>query len=192
MKRVDAVRLFGMNNLAIEAEVRRVEKEQNVDLGHIQLQERPEEEFYAQFSERLRAEADMMQRHYAVFYCLENSIRELIIDRLLELYGLNWWDEHVPQVVRENCKKNRDKEVTSGFTPRSDQMIDYSTFGELGEIFKANSDTFGEMFRDLTAVGRILSNLNTLRGPIAHCKPLAGDEVTRLYLGMSDWFRQMS
>lgn len=192
MKRVDAVRLFGMTNLSIEADIRRVEREQRIDLGHIQSEKQPGDDFYAQFSQKLRDEADMMQRHYAVFYCLENSIRELISDRLLELYGQNWWDEHVPQAVRENCKKNRDKEVEAGFTPRSDQMIDYSTFGELGEIFKKNADTFGEMFRDLTAVSRILSNLNTLRGPIAHCKPLAGDEVTRLYLGMSDWFRQMS
>jgi hypothetical protein len=192
VKRIDAVRLFGMTNLSIEAGIRRVEQEQRVDLGHIPAEKQPGDGFYAQFSEKLRNEAEMMQRHYAVFYCLENSIRELIIDRLQELYGSNWWDEHAPQAVRENCKKSRDKEVGAGFTPRSDQMIDYSTFGELGEIFKANADTFGEMFRDLTAVGRILANLNTLRGPIAHCKPLAGDEVTRLYLGMSDWFRQMS
>lgn len=192
MKRLDAVRLFGMTNLAIEADIRRVEREAGVDLGHIRQEKQPGDDLYEQFSQKLRDEAEMMQRHYAVFYCLENSIRELIVERLSELYGQNWWDEHVPQVVRENCKKNRDKEVEAGFTPRSDQMIDYSTFGELGEIFKRNADTFGEMFRDLTAVGRILSNLNTLRGPIAHCKPLAGDEVTRLYLAMSDWYRQMS
>lgn len=192
MKRADAIRLFGLNNLLIEAEVQRVEREQKVDLGHIPVEKRPEDEFYAQFSERLRKEADMMQRHYAVFYCLENSIRELIVERLVELEGEGWWDKCVPQVVRENCKKNRDKEVGSGFTPRSDQMIDYSTFGELGEIFKANSVTFGEMFRDIGAVQKILTNLNTLRGPIAHCKPLAADEVVRLYLSMSDWFRQMS
>ena len=71
-------------------------------------------------------------------------------------------------------------------------MIDYSTFGELGEILKANSETFGDMLRDLAGVQRILSNLNTLRGPIAHCKSLADDEVVRLHLGLSDWFRQMS
>jgi Swt1-like HEPN len=82
--------------------------------------------------------------------------------------------------------------VHAGFTPRSDQMIDYSTFGELGEILKANAATFGDMFRDLNAVQKILSNLNTLRGPVAHCKVFAGDEVTRLFLGLSDWFRQMS
>ena len=49
-----------------------------------------------------------MQRHYAVFCCLENSIRELIVDRLLELEDENWWDRGVPQSGRENCKKSRE------------------------------------------------------------------------------------
>lgn len=47
------------------------------------------------------------------------------------------------------------------------------------------------MLRDIQAVERILSNLNTLRAPIAHCKALAEDEVERLHLGLRDWFRQM-
>jgi hypothetical protein len=192
MRRTDAVRLFGLNNLSVEAEVRRVEVEQNVDLGHKKKAPLAEEEFYSQFSVKLREEADAMARHYAIFYCLENSIRELVTARLRELHGENWWDASVPQFVRDNCKKNRDRELSSGVTVRSEFMIDYSTFGELGEILKANSATFGDMLRDIGAVQKVLSNLNTLRGPIAHCKPLAGDEVVRLHLGLRDWFRQMS
>ena len=49
MKRLDAVRLFGMNNLAIEAEIRRVEKEQRVDLGHVQTEKQPGDDFYVSF-----------------------------------------------------------------------------------------------------------------------------------------------
>jgi hypothetical protein len=43
----------------------------------------------------------------------------------------------------------------------------------------------------MRALERILGNLNTLRAPIAHCKALAEDEVTRLHLSLRDWFRQM-
>jgi hypothetical protein len=192
MKRIDAVRLFGQNNLSIEAEVRRIEVEQNVNFGHRKKGPQNGQEFYPQFSIKLREEADAMARHYAIFYCLENSIRELITARLQELHGEHWWDTAVPQFVRDNSKKNRDRELASGVTVRSEFMIDYSTFGELGEILKANSETFGDMLRDIGAVQRILANLNTLRGPIAHCKALVGDEVVRLHLGLSDWFRQMS
>ncbi|MDP1911546.1 MAG: Swt1 family HEPN domain-containing protein, partial [Hyphomicrobium sp.] len=65
-------------------------------------------------------------------------------------------------------------------------------FGELWDIMSAQWEVLGDMFRDKSAVGRIISNLNMLRGPIAHCKPLAEDEVSRLRLALRDWFRQMS
>lgn len=132
-----------------------------------------------------------MATHYAIFYCLENSIRELIVERLEEVHGADWWNKSVPDVVRLNCDKNQKKEQQSGITPRSQDLIDYSNFGELGEIIKANWDIFGDTFRDMRALERILGNLNTLRAPIAHCKPLAEDEITRLHLSLRDWFRQM-
>ncbi|MDN3274757.1 Swt1 family HEPN domain-containing protein [Frankia sp. RB7] len=193
MKKVDAVRLFGLNNVSIETEIRRVEVDQGIDFGHKKEVVKQEEKFYPQFSEKLRREAEDMARQYVIFYCLENSIRELISERLHELNGGDWWDKaNIPGGVRENCKKNRDRELASGITPRSEAMLDYSTFGELGDILSANSEIFGDMLRDLKAVQRIFTNLNTLRGPIAHCKPLAEDEVLRLHLGLRDWFRQMS
>jgi hypothetical protein len=193
MDPVNALRLFGLNNLGIEADIRRVEAEQKVDLGHQSKKKADQEEqFYPQFSEKLRQEADAMAAHFAIFYCLENSIRELISKRLEELHGANWWDMAVPQNVKDNANKNRSKEVASGVTLRSEWMIDYSNFGELGEILKANWTTFGDMLRDISAVQKILGSLNMLRAPLAHCKPLAPDEVLRLHLGLRDWFRQMS
>jgi Family of unknown function (DUF5343) len=36
-----------------------------------------------------------------------------------------------------------------------------------------------------------MTSLNVLRGPIAHCCPLAEDEVARLRLALKDWFRLM-
>lgn len=192
MKSTDAIRLFGLNNLGIEADIRRIELEQAVDLGHQPKPvDRQEQLFYPQFSQKLRDEADAMARHFAIFYCLENSIRELISDRLEEAHGENWWDVAVPPNVRDNATKNRSKELAAGVTLRSELMIDYSNFGELGEILKANWGLFGDTFKDISAVQKILGSLNTLRAPIAHCKPLAPDEVLRLHLGLRDWFRQM-
>ena len=41
------------------------------------------------------------------------------------------------------------------------------------------------------AVEKVMSTLNTLRGPIAHRSPLAQDEIVRLKLAVRDWFRLM-
>jgi hypothetical protein len=193
MKRLDAVRLFGLNNLSIEAEIRRIELDLDVDFGHRAVEKDSEDQaYYPQFSERLRAQADAMSNHYMVFYCLKNSIRELIVDRLEEVHGASWWNSAVPEGVRKNAEANRRREAGTGVTLRSPDLIDYITFGELGEIIKMNWDVFGDMFRDVRAIERVLASLNTLRGPIAHCKPLAEDEVVRLHLSLRDWFRQMA
>ena len=193
MKPDEAIKLFGLNNVLIEADIRRVERETEIDLGHLsQDQSKSERRFFPQFPERLRREADSMSEHYSLFYCLETSIRELIVDRLTEQHGVGWWELTVPEVVRTNAEKNRRSEIRAGVTLRSDALIDYTNFGELGEIIKSNFELFGDMLRDVVAVQRILGSLNTLRAPIAHCKPLAEDEVVRLHLGLRDWFRQMS
>jgi hypothetical protein len=192
MKRDDALKLFGLNNLAIEADLRRIEQEKDLNLGRKKRDEQKlEEAYYPQFPERLRTEAAQMAAHYAIFYCLENSIRELVVKRLQEVHGDQWWNTSVPEVVRVNAEKNQKKELATGITPRSDELIDYSNFGELGEIIKSNWNIFGDMFRDIRGLERVLGSLNTLRAPIAHCKSLAEDEVVRLHLSLRDWFRQM-
>jgi hypothetical protein len=186
-------RLFGLNNVMIEHEVRRIELEHDVDFGHrpdLNVEEKGD--YYPQFPAKLREEARQMAIHYEIFYCLENDIRHLITDRLLEKNGADWWDVCVPASVKDTAKKNMDREAQQGVTPRSEAQIDYINFGELGQIISANWPIFGDMLKHKLAVERILSQLNLLRGPIAHCKALAEDEVDRLELGLRDWFRQLS
>lgn len=192
MKPDEALKLFGLNNLAVESEIQRIETQFDIDLGHRGSQETQiDQTYYPQFVERLRREADRMSANYAIFYCLENSIREIIAQRLREQHGEDWWTSAVPEPVRKNAESNRTKEIKSGVTPRSSDPIDFTNFGELGEIIKQNWDVFGDMFRNINAVERVLATLNTLRAPIAHCKSLAEDEELRLHLGLRDWFRQM-
>lgn len=185
MKRQDAARLFALNNLSIESELRSVQQRVGFDIGKSSPnRQKNDETLYPQFGEEIRQQALRMAGNYRLFYCLENSIRELIVARLSDpdAYGDEWWNKCVPEVVKTNAEKNQKKEIASGVTLRSSDAIDYTTFGELGEIIKSNWDIFGEMFRDIKAIERILSDLNTLRGPIAHCKPLAEDEELRLHL----------
>ncbi|WP_206508378.1 Swt1 family HEPN domain-containing protein [Silicimonas algicola] len=183
-----------LNNLSIESEVRSVAKELDLDLGPTHKREKEiENKFYPQFSLRVRSEAERMARNYTIFYSLENSIRELISD-VLKKHGNDWWSVAgvVPTVVKDNAEKNRKKELAAGVTPRSGSMLDYTNFGELGEIIKSNWNDFADIFTDIQAVERILKNLNTLRAAIAHCTPLAEDEEVRLHLSLRDWFRQQA
>jgi len=132
-----------------------------------------------------------MAKHYELFYCLEKSIRSLVTEKMATQYGAAWWEQAVPQTIKENAAANMQRELDAGFTPRSTEEIDYITFGELGDIVRNNWDVFGDTFNSQKAFTKVMANLNTLRGPIAHCSPLAADEVVRLQLTVRDWFRLM-
>ena len=86
---------------------------------------------------------------------------------------------------------NIQREIDSGVTRRSDAAIDYTTFGQLSGIITSNWDLFGSIFTSRRAVEKVMASLNTLRGPIAHCCPLADDEIVRLRLAVKDWFRMI-
>lgn len=188
----EKVKLFGMSHLMVERELDRVESALALDLGRgIGLSSTQDDRYYPQFSESVRREAAQMAAHYEIFYCLEKSIRDIVCERLEAEHGATWWDNVVPPNVRENAKKNVQRELESGITMRSTREIDYTTFGELGEIVRANWQTFSDTFNNDKAFTKVMGNLNLLRGPIAHCSPLAEDEVVRLRLTLKDWFRLM-
>jgi hypothetical protein len=145
--------------------------------------------FISQFSAEVRDNADEMAKYYKLFYMLENDTRQLIDDTLTEAYGQNWWDDHVPQNVKEEYKLNQQRESDAGVSSRSENPLHYISFGQLGEIIRANWDIFGGMLSNQKALGRVMFGLNMLRGPIAHCGVLAEDEIERLMLTVKDWFR---
>ena len=133
-----------------------------------------------------------MAAHYEVFYSLEKSIRKLIAETLEAHAGGAWWTSgKIPKVIFEEVEKRVKREIDSGVTLRSPEPIDFTTFGELGEIIKTNWEVFGAIFNSAKAVEKVMATLNNLRGPIAHCCPLADDEVMRLRLSVRDWYRLM-
>lgn len=190
MNRDDKLRLFGLSNLAAERELDKVEATLNINFCRSE-REQEEEQYYPQFDQPLRNEAIEMSRHYELFYCLEKSIRKLLDDTLVAQHGENWWSKCVPKSVQENAALNMKKELDSGVTLRSEEEIDFTNFGELGEIVKTNWDSFDAIFSSQKAFTKIMTSLNMLRAPIAHCCPLAEDEIVRLRLTVKDWFRLM-
>lgn len=187
----DEIKLFGITNQLLEHDLSRVERELGIELnrGH-----RPaldtDEDYYPQIEKAIRSEAATMAPHYEVFYSLEKTIRSLVTETLATADGETWWaGSRVPQRIREDVEKRQKKEIEAAVTPRSELPIDFTTFGELGQIIVTNWDIFGETFSNQKAVEQVMTRLNTLRGPIAHCSPLAEDEVVRLRLSVRDWYR---
>ncbi len=188
----DRIKLFRLSHEIVERELDAVERTFNIDLGRDSADEQDkDQEYYPQFEEAVRKEARIMGAHYELFYCLEKSIRSLIKSKLNAEHGANWWDTNVPQLIQKDVSENMKREIDSGVTPRSQEKIDYTTCGQLGDIVRHNWQTFIDTFSSEKAFTRIMNNLNVLRGPIAHCSPLVTDEVVRLRLTVKDWFRLM-
>lgn len=189
----DAIKLFGMTAQLIEADLDQVERDYQIDLGRLRPADESENEtYYPQFDADVRREAAEMARHYEVFYCLEKTIRRLVSETLASADGAQWWDKgRILTKIHGDVAQRMQREVDSAVTVRSSEALDFTTFGELGEIIKANWDLFGAIFSSQRAVEKVMANLNTLRGPIAHCSLLAADEILRLQLSMRDWFRLM-
>jgi hypothetical protein len=190
MENEDRIKLFGMSHALLERDLDKVEDSYKLDLQRKQ-EETHDEYYYAQFDFTLRKEAISMARHYELFYCLEKSTRKLVCETLEGIHGDNWFDKCAPDIVKKNAKENMQREIDSGITTRSDNEIDYTTFGELGEIVRNNWTDFDPIFSSQKAFTKIMTSLNILRGPIAHCCLLAEDEIVRLQLTMKDWFRLM-
>jgi hypothetical protein len=144
------------------------------------------------FDQKIYYEAQNMAQYYTIFYCLERSVRDIVVEKLKAIHGGNWWETKVPETIQKNVKENMQRELDAGVSIRSDQEIDYTTFGELGEIVKANWADFGDIFKSVKAFTKIMTSLNILRGPIAHCCSLSEDEVDRLNLVVRDWMRIQS
>lgn len=188
------LQLMHMHRQLLQVDLEDIATKHNVDPV---VSAEPEEEavaqegYYLQFPASLRQQAAEMARYYQIFYCLENEIRDMIESQLEDAYGESWWDDHCPESVKASVENNKRREQDNGVTLRSSHPIDYTTFGELGEVLKFNWDIFGATFNSKRGMEKVMSSLNLLRGPIAHCAPLAEDEVVRLHLAVRDFYRLM-
>lgn len=193
---LEKVKAFGMTNQMVTEDLGRIGRAFNIELGHLPAvgaQAEIDAVYYPQFDSAIRAEAASMAKHYEVFYSLEKSIRALVTESIEAADKReDWWNsQRVPANIQTDVATRIQRETDSGVTRRSLDELDYTTFGELSVIVTSNWDVFGSIFSSKKAVERVMSNLNTLRNPIAHCCPLAEDEQLRLQLTLRDWFRLM-
>jgi Swt1-like HEPN len=188
------LRAFAMSGAQLTSEIEGLEKSLEVRLSSKPRKTiaRKHEE-YASFESNIRGEAALMSQYYEVFYCLEVSIRKLISATLTDSVGVGWWSSgRVAEGIRNEVAAIQRKEVASGITPRSEDPLDFTTFGQLSQLITDNFDLFEPIIYSKSAVSRVLNQLNLLRGSIAHCCLLAPDERDRLELSVRDWFRLLS
>ncbi len=182
------LKLFGVQNLLLESELSDLEKS-GLDIRHSQTLKRDEIIDTEVFEIKIRQQAKQMGELYYLYFCLENSIRNTIINRLKEISGENWWEIKVPDNVKRKVEVRRTQEKDTPFSERSEEPIYYTDFKDLFDIIEENWDIFSDTYRSVESVKQTLNTLNVLRRPIAHSSILEEDEILRFKLHIKDWVR---
>ncbi len=186
------LKIFGMQNFQLEADLLKLE-EAGLDIGHSQTIEQKEIVDVELFEADIRDQARKMSAFYYLYFCIENSVRNLIVGRLQEKYGADWWEQKVPEEVKNDVVDLREREQETPIAIRSEEPIFYTNFSDLIKIIESNWDDFSDTLRSKKAAVAALRLLNRIRNPIAHSCELDDDEIQRFQLAIKDWQRiQMS
>ncbi len=126
---------------------------------------------------------------FPLIYQTENSIREFILKRLSKA-DPNWWNTKVPGDVQRNVANTIAKEKRYPYRDkRGSQPIFYTNFIDLKKIVASNHTLFIDAIPDLDWFKVRMDEVYMARNNLAHCVPLAKDDVSRIALFHRDWAR---
>jgi hypothetical protein len=131
---------------------------------------------------------------YVAIAAFENSVREFVIKRLLEEIGADWWDKVVPEGIRKKAESRRaTEEKVRWHTPRGDQPINYTEFGDLATIIGLGTTwpLFENHLHSLEWAKQIFRTLEYSRNVIMHSGDLSNEDIERVGSVMRDWIKQV-
>jgi hypothetical protein len=137
--------------------------------------------------------ARRMATVYTAIAAFENSVRDFVSKRLLEHAGEGWWTQCVSEKIRTKAESRREEEAKVRWhTPRGEQPLNYTEFGDLTSIISQNWDQFEPHLRTTQDwVRQILSTLERSRNVIMHSGELANADIERIGTVIRDWVKQV-
>lgn len=142
--------------------------------------------------EDLVCKARRMAVVYVAIASFENTVREFVSKRLLESVGADWWVQAVPEKVRTRAESRREEEGKIRWhTPRGDQPINYTEFGDLSSIVNQNWPQFVDHLHSQEWVRQIITTLERSRNVIMHSGELGTQDIERIGTSIRDWVRQV-
>lgn len=142
---------------------------------------------------KIKKDCKDMIETYSLFYLLENSIRNFILDTFdSEFHSIDWWDGKVTKRIKDKVKERMEKEDENRWhAKRGDHPIFHTNFGDLKDIIINNWDIFKKYLPNQNWIVSRLQELELSRNIIAHNNPLPKDETKRIKLYFRDWIKQI-
>jgi len=144
------------------------------------------------FSPVIWYNANKMSSVYTAIYCIENTLRNFIQERLLERKGIDWWETSIPANVKRAVQKLKDDEVKNKYHAiRGDSLINYTMLGNLADIITNNWDDFSDIIPNQAWINSRVTDLEKSRNIIMHTGVLDEYEIERIEMIVRDLLRQI-
>ncbi|MBI5080796.1 MAG: hypothetical protein HZC38_01690 [Chloroflexi bacterium] len=138
------------------------------------------------------ARAMRMASVYTAIASFENSVRRLVSTVLLEQVGADWWNISVPNKVKEKAELRRTEEQKIRWhTPRGDEPLNYTEFGDLISIINQNWDHFEPFIPSIEWARQLTGTIERSRNVIMHSGDLEIEDIERIGGLIRDWIRQV-
>ncbi|GET31621.1 hypothetical protein PbJCM13498_04840 [Prolixibacter bellariivorans] len=150
------------------------------------------EEILSPFPVGTRNEALRMARIYTLLNCFENSVRELIKERLKEKYDSDWWEKGVPKSVQNFAQKRQETAMQNSWLEGDNtEIIEFVEFGHLSDIIVNNWVNFSDLIPSQHWIKQRMDELEKARNYIAHNRLLLPSEFKRIEQYIRDWNKQI-
>lgn len=130
----------------------------------------------------------LMSNAYSNLYRLESMLRIYLETTLISYYGTQWWNDGIPQKVREAVISNKQRDGGN------ERDINYTDFNHLKRIiFDTNNwkNIYEQIFDSQTGITGRLDELETVRNRIAHTRTLSNEEIIKLELYLREILEMM-
>lgn len=136
--------------------------------------------------------AEKMAIVYTIIASFENAARKFVQDRLLEEFGANWWDEKVPQGIREQAERRKQDESQHRYHgSRGTSMIFYVQMGDLVSIIQNNEKAFADYIPSVEWARQLFQTVERSRNVIMHSGELSMNDMQRVGMNIRDWLQQV-
>ena len=150
------------------------------------------DEVLSPFPVSLRNRALQMCRVYSQIYCFENSVREVVRERLEQHHGAEWWENGVPKKIRDRAEKRQAADADNSWLEGdSVGLLSFADFGDLAHIIIASWDDFQDLVPTQHWLQQRFDELEKARNFIAHNRFLLPGEFQRIEMYIADWNRQV-
>lgn len=150
------------------------------------------EETLAPFPISTRNQGLRMARIYTLLNCFENSVRDLIKERLKEKFESDWWEKGIPKSVKTFAVKRQEAAQNNSWLEGDNtELIEFTEFGHLSDIVVHNWLDFSDLIPTQHWIKQRMDELEKARNYIAHNRKLLPSEFRRIEQYIKDWNNQV-